>query len=70
MHAMQGTTKRLKISRSVMDGSGKSQRVQVAACAPAAAWCAVKHNSASVTLFVGHVLTSVPRTAAERAVTS
>ena len=32
MHGMQGTTKRLKISRSVMDGSGKSQRVQVAAC--------------------------------------
>jgi len=33
--AAQGATKRLKISRSVMDGSGKSQRVQARrACLP------------------------------------
>ena len=37
MRGVQGTTKRLKISRSVMDGSGKSQRVQVAACTLAVA---------------------------------
>lgn len=60
-HGMQGTTKRLKISRSVMDGSGKSQRVQVAKCILAAACYAVKHgDAAAVTLLVGR-LTSVHR---------
>ena len=64
MHGVQGATKRLKVSRSVMDGSGKSQRVQVAACILACH--AVNHEDAvRATPPAGQGLMSVLPTAAE-----
>ena len=65
LRGMQGTTKRLKISRSVMDGSGKSQRVQVPARIVAIVSSALEHEDAAlVTLLVGHGLTRAPPIAA------